>query len=699
MEKEAKILERVIELEKEVLHLRSEVNHLKQHIKIDVFEPKKVNPTPQNSNVTPLKLEQDEVSDKIPAQPVEPVLQKEKRSLEEIFTRALPRIFTVILVLGVLWGLKLVSDYGFLSDSIKIISGFILSLGLITCAFVMEKKQKGSHIVALSIYGGAFIVGILTTAAGAIIYDVLGLYTALIIALIYIVYGVAISYLKSNEALTVLVIFTSLLLPYLLEYMNFDTKIIGIFIVLLFTGVQVVIVKHAQRKALYIGMAFSVLALTIVSGFHMEQSVFFAVALVVLYSVFLVSYLHLYRKESKRNAAMLFSFTIFILTTMNSLLFTKETTLTIVLLIMFGILSFATYVVFKRKYKLLIDIFGTLTLLTLLNVIAQLNISRDFILLLLVIVAFAGLMLAIKHAITFMKWVYSLIFTLLGLIVLVFCNVQPFLSIEHVTLLVLIVLLVILYLALRHFIVVTVEKTNFMLSSEDVFPIIIYFTVLVYIWKIDLAYMPTYFTTYMLYGAIAIFFVTTLIMKHHIVGRLLPLIAATVYGVAGLKLFSSIWIDDQTVIIALVMRLIYIGLLWAILVDAWKQGAIYKNYATIFERYTEQLTIAGMILSVIVMFNLTSYMDWHDLINWNSAVIINTVSIFIAACLSLYLAAIRSSYRNLKLTGIGLLFFGIIKMIFFDLSALDLLIRSISFIIIGAIGLIISNKLLVKEKK
>ena len=124
---------------------------------------------------------------------------------------------------------KLVSDYGFLSDSIKILLGFVLSIGLGICAFIMEKKQKGSRVVALSLYGGAFIVGILSTSAGAILYDVLGLYMALIVALIYIVYGVAISYIKGNEALTVLVVFTSLLLPYLLEYMEFNMMIIGIF--------------------------------------------------------------------------------------------------------------------------------------------------------------------------------------------------------------------------------------------------------------------------------------------------------------------------------------------------------------------------------------------------------------------------------------------------------------------------------------
>ena len=146
------------------------------------------------------------------------------------------------------------------------------------------------------------------------------------------------------------------------------------------------------------------------------------------------------------------------------------------------------------------------------------------------------------------------------------------------------------------------------------------------------------------------------------------------------------------------MRLIYFVIAWAILVDVWKHGAIYKNYQDFLERSTEQFTISGIIVSIFVIFSLTNYMNFHELINWNSAVILNTISIFVTDCLSLFLAAKRN-YRSLKLTGIGLLFFGIVKMIFFDLSALDLLIRSISFMIIGAIGLVISNKLLDKGTK
>ena len=693
MEKEEDLLRRIGALEKEVRNLRSEMQHVKQHVKLEpaVKEEQKL------PSVTPISPKQEDVRVKVtPVQPIEPKPVREERSLEETLTRALPRIFMVILVLGVLWGLKLVSDYGILSDSIKIIAGFALSLGLAVCALLMEKKQK-SRVVALSLYGGAFIVGILTTAAGAILYDVLGLYVALVIALLYIVYGVWISYVKDNEALTVLVVFTSLLLPYLLEYMAFSAFIIGIFVVLLFIVVQIVIVKYKQQKALSIGLVFSLLALIIVSTFHVEQVEFFVFAIVLLYSVFLASFLRISNTKSKWHASLLFSFTIAVLVAINSMLFNQEAMRSIALLLMLGILCFVTYVVWERKTTMLFDVVATLAVLTLLNLIAQLDLSRDVTLLLLVIVAFAGLMLAMKHAIAFMKFVYSFVFTMLVLFVFVVSDVSPFMSISHMTNLLVMIMLVLLYRAFLQTKNATTKNLKLQLMLQDVWPVLIYAAVLIYIWKIDLAYMANHLRTYLVYAGIAISFAALLLIKRDVVGRLLPLIAATVYAMAALTLFSSVWVEEQATSIAFFIRILYIGIAWAIVVDVWKHGAIYKNYAHILEENTEKILIGSTIISIFALFSLTNFMDFHELINWNTAVILNTVSIFIASCLALFLAAKRD-YRDLKLTGIGLLFFGIVKMIFFDLSALDILIRSISFILIGAIGLVVSNKLLGKVK-
>ena len=694
MERDSEMLERIAALEQELRLLKTEVQHLKQHVKIEQAVPVK------KEKVTPIVPAKQPVPNTaaVPREAPVSVPKKEKRSLEEMFTRALPRIFTIILVLGVLWGLKLVSDYGFLSDSVKIIAGFALSIGLGACSYFMEKKQKGSRVVALSLYGGAFIVGILTTAAGAILYDVLTLYVALIFALLYIVYGVFISYVKGNEALTALVVFTSLLLPYLLEYMQFSGIIIGIFIVLLFAVVQIVIWKHTQRKALYIGTAFSVLALAVVSMFHDERLVFFAFAVIAVFSLFLVSFLKLYSSNSKIHASLLFTFTVVVLSLINGILSREQTPLLIGLILFLCIVAGALYIVFKRADRLLIDMFGTLSAIVLLNIITQLNISSDMTLLLMIVVAFGGLVVAVKHSILFMKWVKGLTFSILAFFVLMFYEVEPFFSMKHLNIVVVIAMLVVLYRVLLLYKGTPDEEKKRLFKLEDVYPSLLYLVALLYVWKLDWAYMPQHYTTFLAFSVIAFAFAAVLLIKRDIVGQVLPWLAAGIFGIAGLVLLSTVWVDDRTVIVALLMRILYFAIVWGIVADCWEQGWIYKNYKMFFSRYTEQLTIASMIISIIWLFSITNFMNFHELINWSSAVILNTVFIFIFACLSLFLAAKRS-YSNLKMVGIGLLFFGIIKMIFFDLSELDILIRSILFIIIGAIGLVISNKLLVKGKQ
>lgn len=691
MERDTEMLERIAALEQEVRSLKTEVQHLKQHVKIEQVAPIKKEP------VKPFVRQKLSVPSTVAVPREDTIPEKEKRSLEELFTRALPRIFTVILVLGVLWGLKLVSDYGFLSDNVKIIAGFVLSIGLGACAYYMEKKEKGSRVVALSLYGGAFIVGILTTAAGAILYDVLSLYVALIFALIYIVYGVFISYVKGNEALTALVVFTSLLLPYLLEYMQFSGIIIGIFVVLLFAVVQVVILKHTQRRALYIGTAFSVLALAVVSIFHDERLVFFAFAIIAVFSLFLVSFLRLYSRDNKLHASLLFTFTVFVLSLINGILSREETPLLIALVLFFAIVAGALYIVFKRADRLLIDMFGTLSVIVLLNIITQLNISSEMSLLLMIVVAFGGLVVAVKHAILFMKWVKGITFSVLAFFVLMFYEVEPFFSLKHLNIVVVIAMLVVLYKVLLLYKAAPVEEKKRLFKLEDIYPCLLYLVALLYVWKLDWAYMPQHYATFLAYSVIAFAFAAVLVVKRKIVGHFLPWLASGVYVFSGLVLLSTVWVDDQAVIVALIVRILYFAILWAIVADAWEQGWIYKNHKTFFSQYIEQLTIASMIISIIWIFSITNFMNFHDLINWSSAVILNTVFIFIFACFSLFLAAKRS-YSNLKMVGIGLLFFGIIKMIFFDLSELDILIRSISFIIIGSIGLVISNKLLGKGK-
>ena len=186
--------QRIAKLEKEVVDLRQQVDALERH--------RQKEHGPKISTSKPFNLDSP-IAPK-PKPQLEPAIEKvvtPTRTLEESIMWALPKVFMVILVLGVLWGLKLVSDYGYLSNEVKIILAYVLSVALAVTAYVLENKNFGSQAITISLYGGTFIIGILTTAAGAILYDILGLYVALLIALMYIGYGIAISFLRKMRFL------------------------------------------------------------------------------------------------------------------------------------------------------------------------------------------------------------------------------------------------------------------------------------------------------------------------------------------------------------------------------------------------------------------------------------------------------------------------------------------------------------------
>lgn len=693
MEKE--VFDRIEALEQEVRALRQEVTTLKMQQAIGVkgaFQSQPVTKIKQ-SPVTEAIAERLGQETAI----VQPHIPR--RSLEQIVMFALPKVFMVILVLGVLWGLKLVSDYGYLSDSVKIVAGFVLSVGLAILAFLMEKKSIGSPAITMVLYAGTFIIGILTTAAGAILYDVLGLTIALVIAIVYIAYGVAISYVKGNEALTSLVIFTSLLLPYLLEYMAFNALIIVLFILVLFTVVQVVILKHQQYIALYIGTFFSLLAATILASYA-DHQLYFGLSIVIALAIFLFSYLRLsVGIEKKRNVheGLLFSLSVFTIFVANITVHEQIETF-FVLGTLFAVVAAATWLAWQHKYRTIIDILLTILLLVALSFVMNFDITYVTERLMLLITAFVGLVVGIRLRASFMKITYSIVFGILALIIISDTEVQPFFELNNFTYVLLVAMLVGLYVLMKRpkELQTSLEKWMEKIRAVEWMPVLIYGTIIVYTMKLSSTYLSNYAQPYITWFAVVGIFTAALLLSVQTIGRFLPIVTALVYSLSFLIIMTSTWVSAGEEWLGLGVRLLYVAVFIALVVDVWMKGRIYKNYVQYLKGFEESISIVGMIVTIIGVFGITSFMNNNELASWNFNVILNTITIFVTAGLSLLLAAKRD-YNNLRLTGVLLLIFGFVKLIFFDLAALDLLIRSILFIGIGGIGLVLSNKLLAKK--
>lgn len=690
--------QRIARLEKEMVVLRREMDELKHQQSQEKTTIQNMNKSITVQSALPtLKTKPTPPTPPIPT-PKTNVQQG--RSIEEQIMWALPKVFMVILVLGVLWGLKLVSDYGYLSNEVKIILAYLLSIALATIAYVVERRKLGSPAVTISLYGGAFIVGILTTAAGAMLYDVLGLTLALFIAILFIGYGIAISYLKKNEVLTLFVAFTSLLLPYLLEYMDFSTYIILFFVIVLFTMLQFVILQHKQKIALYVATFFSILAIGIVAFMNNDNQGMFALGLFMTLAIFYTSWCRLYNAESKWKhiyVGLQFSFGVFSLLMMNlisSPLDYKE-------LLLFGLCMLFIVIAgygYKQKWQEAFDSAVTLAFITLCNTLLIMNLPEKVDDLLLPFILFAGVMMSLRLRVSVMKVVSSIGFFVALIVSFVIHEPTPFFSIEHLALLMPGVYLFIIYMyALRRKETLNAfEKWMKDLYVLDLLAVITASYFIAYIGKLDSVYIVSPSNTpHLMSISIVLLFVGSLLLPVAFKGRALTPVLTVLFLLFTFMLSiipSNIqgieWLNIMT-------RLTFIATIKAIILDLLMKGRIYRIYQDYMPKFLDAIVSVGVVSAMLAVCGLVSQLAYNDLLDWKLSIALTTITLFLTASLSLWLGVVRH-LRILRLSGFVILAIAFIKLIFFDLSALDLLIRAILFISIGGIGMLLSGRLLRK---
>lgn len=693
--------QRIAKLEKEMMDLRQELDSLKQQHSVGQSTTINARKTMMEQSSS-LAGQKPTITSKPKAKPIPEKKKQPQQSLEERIMWALPKIFMVILVMGVLWGLKLVSDYGYLSNEVKIILAYSLSIFLVVLAYVLEHRKKGSPAITISLYGGAFIVGILTTAASAILYEIIGLTLALIIAIIYIGYGIAISYLKKNEILTVFVAFTSLLLPYLLEYMDFSAVIILIYVIALFTMLQFVIYQHKQKLALYIATFFSMLAVSIIAFMNIDNRAIMAFGLMTVLAIYYTSWCRLFQTESKWkhiHVGLQFSLGIFSLLLMNLMVRPIEYSeaLLLVLVILFATLAGYGY---RQKWQEAFDSAITLAFIALCNMLLVMNVPEKVEDLLLPFIAFTGVMMSLRLQASLMKVVSSMIFAITIIISFIIHEPTPFFSISHVSLLMPAIYLLLIYLyAMRPKESLTVfEKLMKDIYVVDSLAVITTGYFLAYISKLDATYFVGVSNTpHMMSIMLAVLFAASLLVPTNYKGRALTPVLGAFFllftlsiGILPAEMQGIEWLH-------LLTRIIYIVVLVAILLDVLMKGRIYQIYQQQMEKYVDPTISAGIVLIMLSVWGFVHQLAYNNLLDWKLSIALSTITLFVTASIALWLSTVRN-LRTLRLTGFIILVIAFIKLIFFDLSALDLLIRAVLFIAIGGVGLLLSGRLLRNDK-
>ncbi|MBK3497216.1 DUF2339 domain-containing protein [Viridibacillus sp. YIM B01967] len=694
---------RLIELEQEVSTLKQEIAQLKNQVDppVQIVEKAKIR-RPEKESVQTKK----EPLEKAPLQwektnetPLHE--SKQQKSIEEMLIWLLPKVFMIMIVLGVLWGLKLISDYGIIANGIKITFAYVLSLALIGLAYFMEYKKKSQKALYITLYGGAFTIGILTTAAGAILYDVLPLLVALFVAMLYIAYGIVISYMKKSEVLTIFVAFTSLLLPYLLEYMAFGEAIILAFVVILFGSLQIVILKHCQKIALYTALFFSHLAILIVGFINNYPEILFGSTFLIVLGIFMYSWWCFYEANHKRASlyeGLMFSLSIMSLLFIN-LIATRYNSL-FLLVFTAGFIGLASFA-YLKKQKRIVDIYGTVALLALMNFIVRLELSTISLDFFLPFTAFISLFLALRLRASLMKLTYSLLFGGVVLFVFIDSPVEPFWSFHHLNQLFMFAYMLVLFIFAKRPKVASGRFETLMEKAAilEIIPILISLYIFGYIAKLDISYMHVqsemlYFTLF----ALAIATVSMLFVAEKYIGRFLPVAFLISFCYAMIFVLMVENLSEKVFTYNIFLRIVYAVVFTYLLYSVYKGKGYLKKWRDQLRNYVDPLISIGLFVNMISATTLLSQINMNNYFGERFLYTGHTIIIFITACIALWLS-LQGKQKIIRYTGFSLLVFAIAKLIFFDLSYLDLLIRAILFISIGGLGLWLSNKLLQKAEE
>lgn len=143
----------------------------------------------------------------------------EPRDWEKILLQTwLPRIFIFVFIVGVVWGFKAASDYGWLNDWVKISLGYLTSAALLFIGYKQMNHKR--EVLGQVLLGGGISVLILATFAMHSLYGMIGPISAFILQVIWIIVGVWLTTRFSSQALAIISVVGGFLVPFLIESSN-----------------------------------------------------------------------------------------------------------------------------------------------------------------------------------------------------------------------------------------------------------------------------------------------------------------------------------------------------------------------------------------------------------------------------------------------------------------------------------------------
>lgn len=676
------IIKRVAYLEQEVAQLKKQQAELLGQKSIPVVakkveqkdeRPVSISPPPITKKLTTVRLEQP----------------KKEFDLEKALSKWLPKMFMFILLLGVLWGLKVVGDRGYLTNAVRVIGGYAGTA--ILYYFGMKYFHKQHKVFGFTLLGGFIALGILTTFAAHHLYGYFNFMTAFVVGGAYIVVGLWLSEKTKSETLTIFSAIAGFLLPFLLEGEGVSSYQFCAYILLLFLSLFYVSLRQQHKYTFYI--TFLLFHLTLfVYGIFIGGGEHLVLVSTVLIQHMLLLFFYLRGKIARHVFTEALIYTNFVFTMGWIKILDANQELWIYGL--FALLYVAkTAYYFMKEDESLSGVLSAVAIFAVSAFILSFSFDQDNVtLLLLLINGTAGVWIGLRFNTLRTLITGSFIYVLSAYTVFLLIDILKFLSLEHAIWIVFLYSVVFIYDTIYKYTPAFLKRKNI-----DASLIIGQIIVVAYLIRMtNLALQHTAFQINILTHIYSLVLMVVLgamyiihkwprgiYVAHAVVIEFLLL--GLVMMVTGLYNYG-----DTSLAFSLGVEVLYISMLVVIFI-----GVMKKRFYIQFERLEGNLPTMAIGLQTVFFIYLNKWCFSIALfyeIELEHFLLVHTFILFAFSFASISIGR-RFAWKPVKYFGAILILICILKLFLVDLGSISILIRAILFIIVGVAGLLYSRTL------
>lgn len=607
---------------------------------------------------------------------------------EKVLSTWLPRVFMFILLLGVLWGLKVGIDYGFVSPVMRIGMGYVGTIILYILGMRYYNRAKKGF--GLTLLGGLIALGILTTFAAHHLYSLLNFIFAFIIGMAYIGIGVWLSSRTHSETLTIFSAIAGFLLPFLLEGEGATAIQFCSYILLLFLSLFYLSLSQKHRYTFYI--TFLLFHLTLGVYLVLEWpvgEVWILVGTVLIqHGTILFFYLNGSIERQVFTEALLYTNFVFTIGWIQLL----ETNEEVVVYGLFALLYIALVVYLtKREDRSLQSILLAIAVFAVSVFLLAFNFDDERIRLLsFLLTGTIGLWVGFRFQTMRSVIVSSCVYIFTILAIFTWIRIDRWFSLDH--------FLWIAFLASVGWVFYTLYRyrPSFMtVKAIDQSLIAALLIVIAYVNQLTTMVLRAFPLGVQTEKQIELFVIMLLLGVLYVYGRswhrgLYVMHASLIiYLLLGLVLLPLSY-DAGHFIVSFSIQMIYASGIVVIFRALWK-----KRFYLSVERLKVQISQLAVMVQIYLFivlnkwyFLATKQLAW----NWEFVLFGQTFSWFAFAFLSISLGT-KQRWRIVKIIGAALIGLTMVKLFVVDLASISILVRAILFTIVGIVGLIYSRTL------